>query len=158
MLPADDFKASLQPGLHAEHPKVQAMLDRGVDYLSKASSKSNNDYDGGRQALIAYTLLKVTGDKELPRVKEGIAIARQMVGGLRSGRLGETVVYSISVAAVLLAEADRLPTAVNWTSSWAFSSPRRSRTVVLATLKNPRVTRRKFNTRCLPLDALQSRL
>ncbi len=88
-----------------EHPKVQAMLDLGVKFLNSSKTQSNN-YDGGATAIVAYTLLKVTGDPELPKVKEGIAVAQQMIRGLRSGRHGETVVYGISVAAVLLAEAD----------------------------------------------------
>ena len=86
-------------------PKVQAMLDLGVDYLNKSAVQSNS-YDGGTPALIAYTLLKVTGNPDLPKVKAGIAAAQQMARGLRSGRHGESVVYAISVAAVLLAEAD----------------------------------------------------
>ncbi len=88
-----------------EHPKVQAMLDLGVNYLNKTPAPSNN-YDGGTAALIAYTLLKVTGNPDLPKVKTGIAVAQQMVRGLRSSRHGESIVYGISVAAVLLAEAD----------------------------------------------------
>ena len=81
------------------------MLDLGVDYLNKSSSQSNT-YEGGTPALIAYTLLKVTGNPDLPKVKAGIAIAQQMARSLRSGRHGESIVYGISVAAVLLAEAD----------------------------------------------------
>ena len=81
------------------------MVQRGADFLSKSADRSN-EYDGGKAALIAYTLLKVTGDPELPRVKQGISTALQMARSLRSQRQGETVVYSISVAAVLLAEAD----------------------------------------------------
>lgn len=81
------------------------MLDLGVKFLNSSASQSNN-YDGGATAIVAYTLLKVTGDPELPKVKEGIAVAQQMIRGLRSSRHGETVVYGISVAAVLLAEAD----------------------------------------------------
>ena len=88
-----------------EHPKVQAMLDLGVDFLNKAPNPSNT-YEGGTPALIAYTLLKVTGNPDLPKVKAGIAIAQQMARNIRSGRHAESVVYGISVAAVLLAEAD----------------------------------------------------
>lgn len=102
-----------------EHPKVQAMLKLGTDFLTKSNDRMN-DYDGGKTALVAYTLLKVTGDPELPKVKEGIATALQMVRGLRSPRHSETVVYSISVAAILLAEADpvayrgELETILSW--------------------------------------------
>ena len=88
-----------------EHPKVQAMLDLGASYLNKVGDPSNN-YDGGTTALIAYTLLKVTGNPDLPKVKVGVTVAQQMIRNLRSGRHGETVVYGISVAAILLAEAD----------------------------------------------------
>ena len=99
--------------------KVQKMLDRGVEYLNKSGAPSNN-YEGATQALIAYTLLKVTGDLDLPKVKLGIASAQQMIRGLRSGRSSETIVYGISVATVLLAEADpvtyrsELETALSW--------------------------------------------
>ncbi len=102
-----------------EHEKVQAMVNRGASFLMKSTDRSA-DYDGGKAALIAYTLLKVTGDPELPEVKEGIATALQMARGLRSARHSETIVYSIGVAAVLLAEADpvayrsELETILSW--------------------------------------------
>ena len=102
-----------------EHEKVQAMVNRGADFLMKSASMSA-EYDGGKAALVAYTLLKVTGDPELPKVKQGIAVALQMARNLRSSRHGETIVYSISVAAVLLAEADpvayrsELETILSW--------------------------------------------
>lgn len=101
------------------HEKVQKMLDLGVDYLNK-SGPPTNDYEGGTTALIAYTLLKVTGDRELPKVKSGIAVAQQMIRSLRTGRSSETIVYGASVATVLLAEADpvafrtELDAALNW--------------------------------------------
>lgn len=101
-IPANSLRAQ---NYDPHHKKVQAMLDLGVDYLNKSQPKGN-EYDGGGTALIAYTLLKVTGNPDLPKVKEGVAVAQQMVRNLRSGRFSESVVYSISVATVLLAEAD----------------------------------------------------
>ncbi len=102
-----------------EHDKVQAMVKRGAEFLVKSQSRENS-YDGGKTALVAYTLLKVTGDPDLPRVKEGVQTALQMARSLRSSRFSESVVYSISVAAVLLAEADpvayrsELETILSW--------------------------------------------
>lgn len=102
-----------------DHEKVQAMVNRGANFLMKSADRTA-EYDGGKAALVAYTLLKVTGDPELPRVKNGIAVAAQMARNLRSSRPNETIVYSISVAAVLLAEADpvayrsELETILSW--------------------------------------------
>lgn len=88
-----------------EDPKVQAMLDLGVKYLNGSSGQGAH-YEGGTAALIAYTLLKVTGDLDLPKVKSGIETARRMAMNIRGGKHQESVVYSIAVAAILLAEAN----------------------------------------------------
>jgi hypothetical protein len=90
-----------------EHPKVQAMVDRAGNYLSQ--SKTQENFEGGKTALVGYTMLKITGDPEHPKVRAGIAAALEMTRRLAVARVADEskVMYTISVAALLLAEADQ---------------------------------------------------
>lgn len=93
------------------------MVDRGVAYLSQ--SKSSGEYGGGKEVLIAYTILKVTGDVDHPKVKVGIATAIKIIGSSR-GEPNEKIVYTAAMAGILLAEADperyrsELTTLIDW--------------------------------------------
>ncbi len=92
--------------LSPDHPKVRAMVDRGTAYLSKIPSPQNT-YDGGSQLLIAYTLYKTSGDKDVPKIKDALALAVRMARELSSRRShGESIVYAASVAAIFLADID----------------------------------------------------
>lgn len=92
-----------------DHPKVRAMVDRGINYLSKLPPQSDM-YEGGNNLLIAYTLYKASGEKQQAAVKNGIATAVTMAHSLPSpsgdGGRESKIVYSASVAAVLLADVD----------------------------------------------------
>ena len=92
-----------------EHPKVREMVNRGVKFLTTGNRRSiGGEYAKGEPMLVGYTLLKVTGDIELPKVKNGIQLAVQLANSLdRVERSGESkIVYESSVAAILLATAD----------------------------------------------------
>lgn len=92
--------------LSPTHPKVQAMVDKGVGYLSKLPD-GPGDWDGGTGLLIAYTLHKTTGEAKHPKVRAGIASAQRIARELSSrNNHGEKIVYVASVAAVLLADVD----------------------------------------------------
>lgn len=92
-----------------EHPKVRSMVARGVDFLTSGKVRSlSGEYASGGPMLVAYTLLKVTGDVEVPKVRSGIQSAIRLANNLDKVPLeGESkIVYESSVAAILLATAD----------------------------------------------------
>ena len=51
----------LQAQYSPEHPRVQAMVDLAAKYLAQVSVQQ--EYDGGKSVLIAYTLYKITGTR-----------------------------------------------------------------------------------------------
>ncbi len=94
-----------------EHPTVQKMVDRGLDYLQKSGQQAlagDVQFGTGGVLLIGLTFLKVTGDPEHPMVKQAIAGALRLVKSLPSLRdVGDSkVVYETAVACLLLADAD----------------------------------------------------
>ncbi len=92
-----------------EHPKVKAMVDRGTEFLNGwAGASGGSGFEAGETILVGYTLLKVTGDADHPKVKQGIASAVGLANSLANFReRGESkVVYEASIAAVLLATVD----------------------------------------------------
>jgi hypothetical protein len=91
-------------GYTPEHPRVRAMVDKGIAYLIQDKEKFE-EYGGGKEVLIAYTILKVTGDVDQPKVKAGISTALKIIGSSR-GEPNEKIVYSAAMAGILLAEVD----------------------------------------------------
>jgi len=92
-----------------EHPKVQAMVSKGVAFLTSGNKRSlGGEYAKGGPMLVGYTLFKVTGDVEMPQVKTGLQYAIQLANTLdRVERSGESkIVYEASVAAIFLASVD----------------------------------------------------
>lgn len=92
-----------------EHPKVQAMVDRGLQFLAGTDREGpRGEYGSGETILVGYTILKATGDVDHPQVKAAIDEAARLINGLSSMRnSGESkIVYEASIAAVLLATAD----------------------------------------------------
>ena len=92
-----------------DHPKVRAMVDRGVDYLAKLPPQRNM-YEGGNNLLIAYTLYKASGKTDTAAFKAGIDKAVDMAHSLSNPSTAagndNKIVYAASVAAVLLADVD----------------------------------------------------
>jgi hypothetical protein len=96
-----------------ESPKVKAMVDLAVKYLEGGGVGAYSEFNGAGSILVGYTLLKATSNPDHPKVKAGIAAAQNMITDLtEAARSSGTVVYEISIAAVLLAEAD--PTKYNY--------------------------------------------
>lgn len=88
-----------------DHPKVQAMVDRGVEFLSGDAAYSQ--YGDGEAVLVGYALFKALGDPEHPKVKSAAVSAESIIQSLPSQRGGETrIVYEAAMAAVLLASLD----------------------------------------------------
>ncbi len=92
-----------------DHPKVRAMVDRGVAYLTKLPPQRDM-YEGGNNLLIAYTIYKASGETNQAAVKNGISAAVTMAHSLPNpnveGGRESKIVYAASVAAVLLADVD----------------------------------------------------
>ncbi len=90
-----------------EHPKVRAMVAKGVEYLSNIQRPMESN-DGGTEILIGYTLFKATGQLEHPKVTSGLSIAVDMARSLADyqARGDSKIVYAASVAAVFMADVD----------------------------------------------------
>lgn len=90
-----------------KHPKVLKMVDQGVAFMNTAGG-GRGGYGDGADALVAYALVKATGDTELPNVKRGIVASKRLAASLASHRPGggEKIVYEVCMAAVLLATID----------------------------------------------------
>jgi hypothetical protein len=92
-----------------DHPKVRTLVDRGVDYLAKLPPQRDN-YEGGNNLLIAYTLYKATGETNHATVNKGlssaVAMAQTLPNPSAEGGRESKIVYAASVAAVLLADVD----------------------------------------------------
>jgi len=98
-----------------DDPVVQAMVDKGVAYLEGLSKEDLNlkNYGDpeGQPMLIAYAILKASGDTSAPLVQNGIENAlaytkRIQANVSRSRGHGHKSIYEMSVAIMLLAEVD----------------------------------------------------
>src|SRR5690606_30922845 len=92
-----------------DHPKVRAMVDRGVEYLAKLPPQRDM-YEGGNNLLIAYTLFKASGETHHRAFKDGVAsavtMAHKLPDPVADGGRESKMVYAASVAPVLLADVD----------------------------------------------------
>ncbi len=91
-----------------EHPKVQQMVQRGLQFLSSSEAPGDAGYNSGQKMLVGYTCLKATGDADHPKTRQGIGLALQLIRSLASyeNRGESKIVYEVSVATFLLASAD----------------------------------------------------
>lgn len=92
-----------------EHPTVQKMVERGIDFLEKSNlQRLGGEYQTGGELLVGLTILKVTGDPDHSIVKVTIGKAISLANSLRSSRNGgdSKIVYDTCVACLLLADAD----------------------------------------------------
>ncbi len=90
-----------------EHPVVQAMVKKAVDFLSSnfARQRVTHEYD----ILMGYTAYKATEEPEHPLVKKAIPFALKTMREIRerSGAIqGEHILYDASISAMLLAAVD----------------------------------------------------
>ncbi len=90
-----------------EHPKVQAMVAKGVQYLSNIDRPLDGN-EGGTEILIGYTLYKATGQLEHPKVTAGLTSAVQIARKLADYNAGvdSNIVYVASISAVFMADVD----------------------------------------------------
>ena len=90
-----------------DDPVVLAMVDKGIAFLEKADYKQvSGEYVGGNM-LVGYTVYKVTGDKDHPLVKRGLADAIKCAADTQNRAEGiHKIVYDASVAAIFLADLD----------------------------------------------------
>jgi hypothetical protein len=105
-------------GFESDNPTVDAMVNRGIAYLEKNQKTSTHyPFTGisaagfGEHALMAYAHMKVKHDPSHPLVQQGIKAALSVVGMLNQRDPGGTTsksIYNASVAALLLAEVDRM--------------------------------------------------
>ncbi|MFN3190361.1 MAG: hypothetical protein ACE361_07525 [Aureliella sp.] len=97
---------------YPDHPKVQAIVARGINFLETEyrndGAANAGDYAGGSPILVGYTILKATGNPDHPLVRSGIAAAAALAGNVNKARHGgeSKVMYEVSIAAVLLASID----------------------------------------------------
>ena len=92
---------------HPDHPKVKAMVDRGIQYLNDSPATYSQSGEGAVM-LVGYTILKATGDTEHPKVISAVSTARQVAISLAGYNDGSEskIVYEASVAALVLANVD----------------------------------------------------
>lgn len=97
----------LQAQYSPDHPKVRAMVDKGLAFLNSGEG-ANGGYGVGQALLVGYTFLKATGDVDHPKVKQGLEMALSVCNSLPNYRAqGESkIIYESAVAAVLLASID----------------------------------------------------
>ena len=97
-------------GYHPEHPAIQKMINAGVEYLS--NSPLRGDSEGGPEGtriMAALAVYKVTYEANHRVVQMGIEAARKMaidVSNANSDRFESKIIYSISIAGILLATVD----------------------------------------------------
>lgn len=93
-----------------EHPVVQELVNRGLDFLEKSASKGNNSYahGDGELILIGYCAFKATGDANDPLVRRGIDAARRvaLAAAAPGYRPDDKSIYVLSVAGMLLPTVD----------------------------------------------------
>lgn len=91
---------------YPDHPVVQGMVERAVQYLSKVELKGTSTHAGiGTEVLGAYTIYKVEGDPANPIVAKGLGIAKNYLDTVTaaSGGFEDKAVYHVSVCCMLLA-------------------------------------------------------
>ncbi|MFK7734588.1 MAG: hypothetical protein AB8B50_01085 [Pirellulaceae bacterium] len=93
-----------------EHPKVRAMVDRGIRYMETADDRAARfgEYRIGAEILVGYTIFKATGDPEHPLVKRSIATSENIAREINkvSHNPQGKIIYESSMAAVMLASVD----------------------------------------------------
>ena len=102
----------------SDDPVIAGMVNRGIAYLEKNyKGPMHYDFKGiasagyGEHALMGYAHMKVEHNPSNPVVQQGLRAARAIVSLLRSpdpGGMTSKSIYNASVAALLLAEVDRL--------------------------------------------------
>jgi hypothetical protein len=90
-----------------EHPVVQAMVKKAVDFLSSSfnRSRTTHEYD----ILMGYTAYKATEEPDHPLVKKAIPFALKTTREIheKSGALqSEHIIYDVSISAMLLSAVD----------------------------------------------------
>jgi len=116
---------SLAQQYSPEHPKVQAMVEKGMQFLSSTDAPRSSEYDAGQSMLVGYTCLKVSGDPDHPKTKQASGLAVQLIRSLGgyNARGESKIVYEVAVATFLLASIDaakyrpELETALSWFES-----------------------------------------
>lgn len=96
-----NFSGTARAQYHPDHPKVQGMVDLAMGFLEK--TPPSNAYQIGSTCLTAYTVLKVTGDPDHPKVKLGVQVAQDCIQKAIRGNTDTHIVYDTSVACLLLA-------------------------------------------------------
>ncbi|WP_419194239.1 hypothetical protein [Novipirellula herctigrandis] len=101
-----------------EDPAVQAMVDKGIRYLEAHHlDKMKYPFEGisggghGEHALMGYAHMKVMHDPNNPVVQQGVRSSQRLLGMLSQtdpGGHSSKTIYAVSVAAMLLAEVDRI--------------------------------------------------
>jgi len=95
-----------------EHPLVQEMVNKGMGFLNKSGQSNNAMYNGdhsqGTSILTGYTIYKVTSEVDHPLVVRAVGVARKLADESASVKTltEESVIYTISLAGVLLATVD----------------------------------------------------
>lgn len=98
-----------------DDPEVQAMVDRGLEYLAGLSEKDIQAGGYGQPEsepmLIAYTYLKATGEVDHPVVRIGIKNAEAYIQRVRNKferpkNHSDKATYELSVAIMFLVEVD----------------------------------------------------
>ncbi len=90
-----------------EHPVVQQMVKKAVDFLSSNfnRSRTTHEYD----ILMGYTAYKATEEPEHPLVRKAIPFALKTTREIheKSGALqSEHIIYDVSISAMLLSAVD----------------------------------------------------
>ncbi len=105
-----------------DHPKVKAMVQKGIDFLTNNADAKPSLYGNGETILVGYTCYKVTGDIDHPRAKQGLEaaerVARTVAGMPNSGE--SKIVYEAAMSVLMLSAVDavkyrpQLDTILNW--------------------------------------------
>jgi Prenyltransferase and squalene oxidase repeat len=89
---------------HPDHPKVVGMVDKAVAFLLK--TPPSGSYPSGGVCLTAYTLYKVSGNADHPKIQQGILEAQRTIRRGLAGNKDTHIVYDLSMAAMLLASVN----------------------------------------------------
>lgn len=92
---------------YPDHPVVQEMVGRAVQYLSKFTSQSPTGNQLGESILVGYTIYKVDGDAENPIVARAIRESKQCIEqNTTTSQHSHKSIYELSLACMLLASVD----------------------------------------------------
>jgi hypothetical protein len=94
---------------YPDHPVVQEMVNRGVDYLNKSKLGGGAESSAeGVGLLAAYTVFKVTSDPQNRVVVQGIEIAKHLAAQTADTKYygDEKIVYVMALAGILLPTVD----------------------------------------------------